>query len=245
MLTVRLGKTRIRPQYRAVQRKDKIMRILVVEDDAPIGAAIRSRLTRLGHAVDLETDGATASSLIGVEHFDLVVLDVMLPSLDGFTILRRMRGAGSTTPVLLLTARSTIDDRVSGLGLGADDYLVKPFDYRELEARVQALLRRQSGHANDVVRIGGLVVDRSSRLAELDGKALALSRREFALLEILASRPQRVFSKEDLLSQLFSYDKEPTPNAVEQYVTRLRRKLAQSSVEIRTARGMGYQIAAL
>ncbi|MEX3959924.1 response regulator transcription factor [Trinickia sp. EG282A] len=219
------------------------MRILVVEDDAEIGAAIRSRLTRLGHAVDLEADGASANALLAIERFDLVVLDVMLPSMDGFAILRRVRAAGGATPVLLLTARSTIDDRVSGLGLGADDYLVKPFDYRELEARVQALLRRGSGHANDVLTVGSLVVDRSSRLAELEGKPLSLSRQEFALLEILASRPQRIFPKEELLSQLFSFGNEPSTNAVEQYVTRLRKKLLGSAVEIRTVRGMGYQIA--
>jgi two-component system, OmpR family, response regulator TctD len=221
------------------------MRILVVEDDAEIGAAIRSRLTRLGHAVDLETDGATAYGLLGVERFDLVVLDVMLPSMDGFSVLRRLRSEGIATPVLLVTARSAIDDRVSGLGLGADDYLVKPFDYRELEARVQVLLRRNSGHANDVVKVGPLLIDRSSRLAELDGKPLSLSRQEFALLEILASRPQRIFSKEELLNQMFRYGKEPTANAVEQYVTRIRKKFQGSSVEIRTARGMGYQIATL
>ncbi|MEN2468792.1 response regulator transcription factor [Burkholderia theae] len=220
------------------------MRILVVEDDAEIGAAIRSRLARLGHAVDLETDGATANGLLRVERFDLVVLDANLPGMDGFAVLRNLRASGSTTPVLLVTARSAIDDRVSGLGFGADDYLVKPFDYRELDARVQALLRRNSGHANDVLTLGGLVIDRSSRLAELDGQPLSLSRQEFALLEILASRPQRIFSKEELLNQLFSFGNEPTANAVEQYVTRVRKKLQGSSVEIRTARGMGYQIAA-
>ncbi|AOR71809.1 DNA-binding response regulator [Burkholderia stabilis] len=219
------------------------MRILVVEDDAEIGAAIRNRLARLGHAVDLETDGATANGLLRVERFDLVVLDANLPGMDGFAVLRNLRASGSKTPVLLVTARSAIDDRVSGLGLGADDYLVKPFDYRELDARVQALLRRNSGHANDVLTLGGLVIDRSSRLAELDGQPLSLSRQEFALLEILASRPQRIFSKEELLNQLFSFGNEPTTNAVEQYVTRVRKKLQGSSVEIRTARGMGYQIA--
>lgn len=221
------------------------MRILIVEDDAEIGAAIRSRLTRLGHAVDWETDGATANGVLRIERFDLIVLDAMLPAMDGFTILRNLRAGGCTTPVLLVTARSAIDDRVSGLGLGADDYLVKPFDYRELEARVQTLLRRNSGHADNVIRLGALAIDRSSRLAELDGKPLPLSRQEFALLEILASRPQRIFSKEDLLNQLFSFGNEPTPNAVEQYVTRVRKKLQGSSIEIRTVRAVGYQIAAL
>lgn len=221
------------------------MRILIVEDDAEIGAAIRSRLTRLGHAVDWETDGATANGVLRIEQFDLIVLDVMLPTMDGFTILRNLRAGGCTTPVLLVTARSAIDDRVSGLGLGADDYLVKPFDYRELEARVQTLLRRNSGHADNVIRLGTLAIDRSSRLAELEGKPLPLSRQEFALLEILASRPQRIFSKEELLNQLFSFGNEPTTNAVEQYVTRVRKKLQGSSIEIRTVRGMGYQIATL
>lgn len=221
------------------------MRILVVEDDAEIGAAIRGRLSRLGHAVDLETDGGVANGLLAVETFDLIVLDVMLPTLDGFAILRNLRAAGRTTPLLLLTARSAIDDRVSGLALGADDYLVKPFDYREFEARVQALLRRGSGHAHDVIKLGGLVIDRTNRLAELDNKPFPLSRQEFALLEILASRPQRVFSKEELLTLLFNFDKEPSANAVEQYVTRVRKKLQGAAVEIRTVRGVGYQIATL
>jgi two-component system response regulator TctD len=167
----------------------------------------------------------------------------MLPSMDGFAVLRELRRRGGATPVLMLSARSTIDDRVSGLGFGADDYLVKPFDYRELEARVQALLRRKSGHASDVLRVGQLSIDRTNRLVELNGQPLALSRKEFALLEILASRPQRVFSKDELLNQLFNFDQEPSLNAVEQYVTRLRKKLQGSDVEIRTARGIGYQIA--
>ncbi|MGN6319699.1 response regulator transcription factor [Trinickia sp.] len=221
------------------------MRILVVEDDAEIGAAIRARLSRLGHAVDLEHDGGVANSLLAVETFDLVILDVMLPTLDGFTILRNLRAAGRMTPLLLLTARSAIDDRVSGLALGADDYLVKPFDYREFEARVQALLRRGSGQAHDVITLGSLVIDRTNRLAELEKKPFPLSRQEFALLEILASRPQRVFSKEELLTLLFNFDKEPSANAVEQYVTRVRKKLQGTCVEIRTVRGVGYQIATL
>lgn len=243
MLTLSVGQTRVHNQVE--QQELQKMRILVVEDDAEIGPAIQSRLTRLGHAVTLESNGATANSFLGMERFDLVVLDVMLPAMDGFEILRNLRASGDTTPLLLLTARSAIDDRVSGLALGADDYLVKPFDYRELEARVQTLLRRQGGHASNVLRLGGLTIDRNNRLAELDDKPLPLSRQEFALLEILASRPQRVFSKEELLNLLFSFGNEPSANAVEQYVTRLRRKLQDSSVEIRTARGMGYHIATL
>ncbi|MDE2289299.1 MAG: response regulator transcription factor [Burkholderiales bacterium] len=219
------------------------MRILIVEDGRDIGAAIRNRLARLGHAVDLQADGREANALLRVQPYDLVVLDVMLPSMDGFAILRELRERGSQTPVLLLSARSAIDDRVSGLSLGADDYLVKPFDYRELEARVQALLRRKSGQVSDRLNLGGLSLDRSNRLAELGGQPLALSRKEFALLEILASRPQRIFSKDELLNQLFPFEKEPSLNAVEQYVTRLRKKLQGSDVEIRTARGMGYQLA--
>ncbi|MFM0212227.1 response regulator transcription factor [Paraburkholderia sediminicola] len=220
------------------------MRILVVEDGVDIGNAIRSRLSRLGHAVDLEADGRAANVLLGTQNYDLVVLDVMLPSMDGFAILRELRSR-SDTPVLLLTARSAVDDRVSGLGFGADDYLIKPFDYRELEARVQALLRRKSGQASDIIQLGDLIIDRNNRLAELKGHSLPLSRKEFALLEILLSRPQRTFSKEELLNLLFSYEKEPSLNAVEQYITRLRKKIDGSSVEIRTTRGMGYQIASV
>jgi two-component system, OmpR family, response regulator TctD len=220
------------------------MRILVVEDGVDIGNAIRSRLSRLGHAVDLEADGRAANVLLGTQNYDLVVLDVMLPSMDGFAILRELRSR-SDTPVLLLTARSAVDDRVSGLGFGADDYLIKPFDYRELEARVQALLRRKSGQASDILQLGDLTIDRNNRLAELKGHSLPLSRKEFALLEILLSRPQRTFSKEELLNLLFSYEKEPSLNAVEQYITRLRKKIDGSSVEIRTTRGMGYQIASV
>lgn len=145
------------------------MRILVVEDGVDIGNAIRSRLSRLGHAVDLETDGRAANVLLGTQNYDLVVLDVMLPSMDGFAILRELRSR-SDTPVLLLTARSAVDDRVSGLGFGADDYLIKPFDYRELEARVQALLRRKSGQASDILQLGDLIIDRNNRLAEPEGQ---------------------------------------------------------------------------
>lgn len=218
------------------------MRVLVVEDIADVGEAIVASLERMGHRVDWERDGRSADELARVQTYDLLVLDVMLPHLDGFSILRRLRERKDRTPVLVLTARSQIEDRVSALDLGADDYLVKPFDFRELEARVRALLRRQTGSATNLVRCGLLTIDRAGRVAELDGRPLDLTRRELALLEILATRPGRVFPKDELIDQLFGLDDEPSENAVEQHMARLRRKIAGAGVEIRTLRGLGYQM---
>ncbi|MDX2104120.1 MAG: response regulator transcription factor, partial [Alphaproteobacteria bacterium] len=147
-------------------------------------------------------------------------------------------------PVLILTARSQVEDRVSALDLGADDYLVKPFDVRELEARVRALLRRPLGSATNLTRCGDLVVDRTAMLVTLAGQPLALTRREFALLEVLAARPGRIVTKDDLIDQLFGIDDTPSANAIEQYVARLRRKLEGGSVHIRTLRNLGYRLEA-
>ena len=218
------------------------MRVLVVEDIADVGEAIVASLERMGHRVDWERDGRSADELARVQTYDLLVLDVMLPHLDGFSILRRLRERKDRTPLLVLTARSQSEDRVSALDLGADDYLVKPFDFRELEARVRALLRRQTGSATNVVRCGLLTIDRAGRVAELDGRPLDLTRRELTLLEILATRPGRVFPKDELIDQLFGLDDEPSENAVEQHMARLRRKIAGAGVEIRTLRGLGYQM---
>jgi len=224
------------------REKKNRMRVLVVEDIADVGEAIVASLERMGHRVDWERDGRSADELARVQTYDLLVLDVMLPHLDGFSILRRLRERKDRTPVLVLTARSQIEDRVSALDLGADDYLVKPFDFRELEARVRALLRRQTGSATNVVRCGLLTIDRAGRVAELDGRPLDLTRRELTLLEILATRPGRVFPKDELIDQLFGLDDEPSENAVEQHMARLRRKIAGAGVEIRTLRGLGYQM---
>ncbi|HRE21086.1 MAG TPA: response regulator transcription factor [Rhabdaerophilum sp.] len=218
------------------------MRVLVVEDIADVGEAIVASLERMGHRVDWERDGLSADDLARAQAYDLLVLDVMLPHLDGFSILRRLRERKDRTPVLVLTARSQIEDRVSALDLGADDYLVKPFDFRELEARVRALLRRQTGNSTNIVRCGLLVIDRAGRVATLDGRPLDLTRRELTLLEILAARPGRVFPKDELIDQLFGLDDEPSENAVEQHMARLRRKIAGGGVEIRTLRGLGYQM---
>lgn len=218
------------------------MRILVVEDVADVGEAIVASLERIGHTVDWQRNGSEADALLAAQPYDLVVLDVMLPEMDGFSILKRLRQRRKATPVLVLTARSLIEDRVSALDLGADDYLVKPFDFRELEARVRALLRRKDGSATNVIEVGGIVLDQAGRHAMLHDRPLELTRRELTLLEILATRPGRVFGKDELIDQLFGLDDEPSENAIEQYVARLRRKIAGSAVEIRTLRGLGYQL---
>ncbi|WP_315728853.1 MULTISPECIES: response regulator transcription factor [unclassified Bradyrhizobium] len=220
------------------------MRILLVEDTPEIGCAVVNRFERIGYAVDWEKDGRTASELVEVQSYDLIVLDVMLPNMDGFAILKHLRRKGLRTPVLVLTARSAVDDRISALDLGADDYLVKPFDYRELEARARALLRRACGLSDNTLTIGPLTIDRAGRTASVSGQPLDLTRRELTVLEILAARPGRYVGKEELVEQLFSFEQDPSPNAVEQFVARLRRKLAGTSVEIRTERGLGYQLSA-
>ena len=220
------------------------MRILLVEDTADVAEAIAARLRRTGHTVDWQADGRLAAQVCLTEDYDLVILDVMLPGVDGVTILQRMRREGVATPVLMLTARVDIDARVSALDLGADDYLTKPFDYRELDARVHALLRRGAGDSTDLLQCGGVVLDRKARSVTVDGEPVELTRRELTLLEIIASRPGRVFSKEELVDRLFSLDDSPSQNAVEQYIARLRRKLAHGRIEIRTLRGLGYQVIA-
>ena len=218
------------------------MRILLVEDTPEIGAAVTSRFERIGYAVDWEKDGRTASELIEVQTYDLIVLDVMLPNMDGFAVLKHLRKRSLRTPVLVLTARSAVDDRIGALDLGADDYLIKPFDYRELEARARALLRRAAGQSDNLLTLGPLVIDRAGRTASVAGQPLDLTRRELTVLEILAARPGRYVGKEELVEQLFSFDQDPSPNAVEQFIARLRRKLAATTVEIKTERGLGYQL---
>jgi two-component system response regulator TctD len=220
------------------------VRILLVEDTRDVGEAIAARLRALGHAVDWEVDGAAGDALLAVQTYDLVILDVNLPGLDGFAILRRLRGRRGPVPVLVLTARSEVDDRVGALDLGADDYLVKPFDFRELEARVRALLRRGSGHADNALTLGNLRLDREARSACVAGEPLDLTRREWTLIEILAARPGRIFAKGELVERVFAFEEESSENAVEQIVARLRRKLnaAGAQAEIRTLRGLGYQV---
>ncbi len=221
------------------------MRILLVEDTIDVGEAICRRFQQTGHTVDWETDGSAASEILSFTGYDLVILDVMLPGLDGFSILRALRQSKSNVPVLVLTARSEIDDRVGALDLGADDYLVKPFDFRELEARARVLLRRRSGgDATNIIVCGDVRLDRANRSVKIGKREIQLKRREMTLLEILASRPGKVFSKEELLDQLFGFEEAAGPNAIELYVGRLRKKLERAKARIVTLRGVGYQLLA-
>lgn len=216
------------------------MRILLVEDTEDLAEAIVRRVRRSGHAIDWETDGALAEETLRVQRYDLVILDITLPRRDGHAILDGLRRRNDSTPVLVLTARSEVDDRVSALDLGADDYLVKPFDFREFEARCRALLRRRQGIAANVTRYGNLAFDRSARLVTIDDAVIDLPNREYRMLEIFLGSLGRVLSKADLAEQLFGFDDEAGPNAIELYVARLRKRLGGTPVTIRTLRGLGY-----
>ena len=221
------------------------MRILLVEDTDDVGEAISRRFETIGHSVDWQVDGLAASEILDFTSYDLVILDVMLPGLDGFEILRRLRLRKNPVPVLVLTARSEIDDRVSALDLGADDYLVKPFDFRELEARARVLMRRRSGgEPTNIITCGDVVLDRANRNVRIGNREIQLKRREMSLLEILASRPGRIFGKQELLDHLFGFDEAPDQNAIELYVARLRKKLDGAASRIVTVRGLGYKLVA-
>ncbi|WP_298400901.1 response regulator transcription factor [Sphingobium sp.] len=218
------------------------MRLLLVEDDERLARGMVASLEAAGFAVDLLTNGEDALRLADQEPYCAIVLDLGLPDMDGLDILSRLRARGATTPILILTARDMVDDRIDGLDRGADDYMAKPFDPRELESRIRALVRRSQGTPDPVLRIGKLVFDRSSRTVYLDGAVLDLRRRELAVLETLMGRPGKVVAKERLAAEVFNFDDAVTPNALEVYIGRLRRKLQPSGPAIRTIRGLGYMI---
>jgi two-component system response regulator TctD len=215
------------------------MRILVVEDDIDLGEVLLKRLRRDGHGVDLATDGEEADEILSYQDYEVVVLDIGLPKMDGIEVLRSMRARGSKTPVLMLTARSEVQDRVDALDIGADDYLMKPFHFREFDARCRALLRRSQGVASGITQIGDLIFDRSAKIARIGDTQLMLPNREYRLLEILIGNLDRVLSKNQISEQLFDFDDEASSNAIELYVGRLRRKLG-GALMIRTVRGLGY-----
>ncbi|HSC93348.1 MAG TPA: response regulator [Burkholderiales bacterium] len=216
------------------------MRILIVEDDPVLSDGLTRSLRESDYAVDPATDGAEADQILSTHSFDLVILDLGLPKLEGYEVLRRLRRRGSKTPVLILTALDALEDRVKGLDLGADDYLTKPFDLPELEARVRALIRRGQSGGGSLLSHGALTLDIAGRRALLGGEPLELSAREIGVLEVLMLRSGRVVNKDQLAEELYGWDEEVSANAIEVYVHRLRRKLEPAGVTIRTIRGLGY-----
>ena len=217
------------------------MRLLLVEDDDMIGAAAREGLRQEGHAVDWVRDGAQAEVAAANDVYDLVLLDLGLPRRDGLSVLRSLRQKGHDVPVLIITARDAVSDRVSGLDAGADDYLVKPFDLDELAARVRAVLRRRAGRGSAVLHVGELEIDTAARHVRWKGRDVALSAREYALLEALADRPGAFLSRAQLEERLYGWDEEVASNAVEVHIHALRRKL--DPAVIRNVRGLGYSLA--
>lgn len=221
--------------------KEAFLRILLIEDNLDLGDAVETKLRQAGHSVEWAQDGLTASSWLQDGTWDAIVLDINLPGKDGFTLMRELRESACDTQVLVVTARAEIEDKISMLDLGADDYLVKPFDLRELEARLRALLRRKAGQSSSLAHYGDLVLDAANRTASIAGQPLELGRREFRLLEILLARVNQTVAKERLMNQLFSLDEDVSLNALELQVSRLRKKLAGTTVDIITVRGVGYQ----
>lgn len=218
------------------------MRILIVEDARTIADAAAAPLTRAGHAVDVVGTGEGAQDALAVQAYDLIILDLGLPDIDGTTLLARWRAQGMAAPILVLTARSAVDDRVAALDQGADDYLIKPFESDELAARCRALLRRARGEAHDALRIGTLVLDRGRRTVTIDGAPVDLPKREFRLLDVLLTAQGRVLSKEEIADKLYGFEDTAGLNAIEVYVGRLRKRLEGSGATIRTLRGLGYTI---
>jgi len=216
------------------------MRVLLAEDDAMIGAAVQDRLRGQGLAVDWVRDGRAAETALAGDVYDLLLLDLGLPGREGLAVLRGLRGRGSTLPVVILTARDAVDDRVAGLDAGADDYVVKPFDLKELEARLRAVLRRRAGRASSVIEHGRLTLDLSSHELRRDGVAVPVSPREFALLHALLERPGRILSRAQLEERLYGWGEEVGSNVVEVHIHSLRRKLGADL--IRNVRGVGYRI---
>jgi len=221
------------------------MRALVVEDYAPVRTAVVEGLTENGFAVDSSADGEEGLWFAQQNPYDVIVLDLMLPKLDGLGVLQKLRASGSTVPVLVLTARDGVDDRVRGLDTGADDYLVKPFAFAELLARVRVLVRRRYDAA-PVIRIGDLEIDTSARKVSRAGQWIALQPREYALIEYLARRSGQIVTRAEIEQHIYAEETDPSSNAVDSAICALRRKLAAGSpvALIHTRRGMGYELSA-
>jgi two-component system response regulator QseB len=216
------------------------MRILIVEDDPLLGAGLKTGLAQDGYIADLAPDAATAEHALRVEHFDVVVLDLGLPGRDGLGLLRDLRAQGLALPVLILTARDRLEDKVAGLDAGADDYMAKPFDLDELTARLRALARRSSGHADALLHAGDLTLDTRTHAVSLGGRTLDLSPKEYVLLEALIAHADEVVPRARLLATGYSWDDDPASNALEVHIHHLRSKLGKA--RILTVRGQGYKL---
>ncbi|MHB2169035.1 response regulator transcription factor [Alsobacter sp. R-9] len=216
------------------------MRILLIEDDAVLGMAVRDQLVADGHSVDWLQRLGDADSAIRAAVFDLVLLDLMLPDGRGLDFLKGRRLAGDVTPVIIMTARDQISDRIAGLNAGADDYLVKPFDLFELSARINAVGRRYAGNPNPLVSIGDLEIDLAARSVRRQGRPVQLTAREWSLFEAFVQRPHTLLSKTQLEERLYSFDAEVESNTIEVHIARLRKKIGADMIE--TVRGLGYRL---
>jgi two-component system response regulator TctD len=218
------------------------MRFLLIEDNAELARALLSRFELEGHVIDHAALLEDAEAAVATVSYDLILLDIMLPDGDGRDFLRRHRNLANATPVIVLTARSEVSDRVGLLDLGADDYITKPFDFSELEARCRAVLRRLGGSADNAKAFADVIFDSTTGALEVDGRAETLRNRELRLLEVFFSAPSQIFSKTHLLDRLFSFSEDVSENAIEVYVGRLRKKLEGSRARIETVRGRGYRM---
>ncbi|GAB5439370.1 response regulator transcription factor [Falsiruegeria mediterranea] len=218
------------------------MKFLLVEDNQDLANAILSRMTMAGHVIDHAANLEDASAFVATGQYDLILLDIMLPDGDGRTFLKQHRASDLDTPVIVLTARSQVSDRIGSLDMGADDYVTKPFDHAELEARSRAVLRRKSGYAKTTIEIGGVVFDPVAGHLTVGGEEVQMRNRELRLLELFLNAPGQIFSKNKLADRLFSYDDDVSENAIEVYVGRLRRHLKPSDLSITTLRGLGYRL---
>lgn len=220
------------------------MRLLLIEDNADLGRSLADRLALDGHGVDWAATLAAADDCLAVAGYDLILLDIMLPDGDGRAFLSHRRRAGLDVPVIVMTARAAVSDRVDLLDTGADDYITKPFDIDELGARIRAVLRRRGGAAQTVRRFADLSFDPLAATITIGDEVRELRNRELRLFEVFLSAPDRIFSKDQLCDRLFSYAETVSDNAIEVYVGRLRRKLHPSAARIETVRGLGYRLTA-
>jgi DNA-binding response OmpR family regulator len=229
-----------------MNQSKRLMRILLVEDDSRIARFVAKGLREQAYAVDVATNGEDALRQVSINTYDLAILDVMIPAPDGFEVCRRLRESGLRLPILMLTARDTTDDRVRGLDTGADDYLTKPFEFRELLARLRALLRRSGELRPDRISVEDLVLDTAAQTAARAGKRIPLTTKEYALLEYLARNAGRVVGREEISEHVWDETFDPFTNTIEVYVNRLRRKIDEHAVKplIHTRRGAGYMFGA-